>query len=130
MRDLAEIGADINSQENLATAHPLFIVQQKRRIYGIDPDHSHDGYILVSYGEEVGEDELEENELTLEDCDKVYYIDIWQFVTACFTRVGCEQYLQANGHNLKDPRIYIESAHRNVEYQTVRDFLKSLPNES
>lgn len=29
------------------------------------------------------------------------------------------------GHNLKEPRIYVESGYRNKEWETMREFLKN-----
>lgn len=48
------------------------------------------------------------------------------FVTCCFTAKGCEDYIAANGHNLKKPRIYVESGYRNREWEIMREFLKNL----
>ena len=30
----------LNTQDNRATAHPIFLVQQEHRIYGMDPDYT------------------------------------------------------------------------------------------
>ena len=62
----------------------------------------------------------------IEDWERVGYLDIWEFVTACFTREGCEKYIESNGYNLNSPRIYVASAYRNQEFISVRKMLKSL----
>ena len=140
MRTISDISKDLVSQDNLATAIPIFIVQQKRRIYGIDPEYTENITYLDDYADsqEVSEEkvkELEEayssskNDLGngdfLENYTRVGYIDNWEFITACFTKKGCEDYIAANGHNLTEPRIYVESGYRNREWETMREFLKN-----
>ena len=51
----------------------------------------------------------------------------WCFVTASFTRKGCEEYLRANGHNLGRVRIFAHGSHRNEEWRTVRKHLMGEP---
>ena len=55
-----------------------------------------------------------------------WYVDEWQFVTACFTEQGCKDYIRLNGHNLTDPRIYVESGYRNYEWERLREFLMKI----
>lgn len=98
--DLREMGERLRTQDNLATAHPIFLVEQQRRIYGVDSDHTDDFEWLE--GESVG------------------YTMIWEFVTCCFSQVAAQSYIDANRHNLKEPRIYVASAYRNPEWIAVR----------
>lgn len=104
----AKWGHEIRTQDNAITAHPLFAVQQERRIYGLDPGYSD----LIEVTEEG---------------DEVRYHVEWEVVTVCFTRKGAEQYLRVNGHNLWNPRIYAMSAYRNAEMIALREWLASLP---
>jgi hypothetical protein len=46
-----------------------------------------------------------------------------RFVTACFTRKGAEAYIEVNGHNLREPFIYVASLFRNREMIDVRKAL-------
>jgi hypothetical protein len=52
--------------------------------------------------------------------------DKWEFVTACLTQKGCEDFIKADGHNYKRTRIYVASGYRNEEWQLIRDILKQL----
>lgn len=121
---MAEIGQQIRAQDNLGTADPMFIVQEKRRIYGMNHDYT-DNFVWVD--EEGNEADAEQSAklagLTDGDWTKTGYIDIWEFVTACFTRKGCEAYIAANAHNLNEPRIYVATAYRNREFIEVREWL-------
>jgi hypothetical protein len=131
MAELQTIASNIQTQDNLATSLPIFIVEQKRRIHGIASEYT-DSFIWVDVdGEEMSEEEAAPLEaLYKERCyggeyngpRRVGYIDIWEFVTACFTRHGCEEYLKVNGHNLKEPRIYVASGYRNAEWEAIRNF--------
>ena len=53
----------------------------------------------------------------------------WVFATACFTEQGCKDYLAANGHNLKSPRVYVYSGYRNAEWIALRAALKARPSD-
>ncbi|MCG8435327.1 MAG: hypothetical protein MJA83_14990, partial [Gammaproteobacteria bacterium] len=126
------------TQDNRITAHPVFVVQQRRRIYGLDTDYS-DNLVWLDDANDCAEihgelaDKLEADyQLTMEepmDYHRTGYLDMWEFVTACFTEQGCRDYIDANGHNLNEPRIYVESAHRNREWQRLREMLSQKPAE-
>jgi len=115
--DLAAIGARIRSQDNLATAGPIFVVQQKRRLYGLDPAYTETFVWMNSDGEEADENER---------ATRVGYLDQWEFVTACFTQGAAQRFIDENAHNLKEPRIFVESSYRNYEWQAVREYLKAV----
>ena len=131
--DLKTLSHEINTQDNLCTSDPFFIVQQRRRIYNVDGS---DDSCWMEDGEEV------EQELSKELYDKynngqyidsfyelVGYVDYWEFVTGCFTRKGAKDYIAANGHNLTEPRIYVQSLYRNKEMIGIREFLKNAKHD-
>lgn len=131
MAELQTIASNIQTQDNLATAIPIFIVQQRKRIYGISDDYT-DQYIWVDSDDHDEVDAItafeldikfkSEGYLATKGYERVGYVDEWEFVTACFTRHGCEEYLKVNGHNLKNPRIYVASGYRNAEWEAIRNF--------
>lgn len=131
---LHRIGELIRTQDNRATSDPLFIVQQKKRIYGLDSDRCEEYEWIDEYDHEhvaddierAGCDALERDGKRPEGWQKVYYVDQWEFVTACFTEQGCKDYIAANGHNLNEPRIYAASMYRNREMIAIRETLKSM----
>ena len=140
MRDITEIANDLTAQDNRCTDQPIFIVQQKKRIYGLDPNYCEDIKQVEWRTEdfEYAADEAESAEMeeafqetgdVKDGWMRVVFMDIWEFVTACFTEQGCKDYIAANGHNLKEPRIYAEGSFRNEEWQTVRKFLLSQQKE-
>ena len=136
---LTQIANQLNTQNNHATSHPIFLVQQRHRIYGMDPEYTNDYEWSDTEDREAGEPD----NFTIEDLDrsyevggyigtyeKVYYKDIWMFVQCFFTEEAAIQYIQANKHNLIAPRIYVESAYRNYEWQDIRTHLMSTPTPS
>lgn len=134
---LAAIGHLIATQDNRITDAPIFAVQQKRRIHGIDPDWSDNAAWLDDEGNEAADEDREkleahwkEHRLVMQGWKRVGYIDIWEFVTACFTEQGCKNFLAINGHNLKEPRIYAYGSYRNAEWRCVRDALLSLHKQA
>jgi hypothetical protein len=50
------------------------------------------------------------------------YVNIQPF----FTEKAAQEYINANRHNLVEPRIYVESGYRNYEWQAVRTLLKTM----
>jgi len=131
--DMCKIGHLIATQDNRITDAPIFIVQQKQFIYGVE-----DGYTdLYHWCHKDGDgtaDAVLAARLDAKDSDgrstgkweKIGYVEHWEFVTACFTEQGCIDYLKRNGHNLKEPRIYAEGSYRNEEFRNVREFLKRM----
>lgn len=131
---MQEIGERIATQDNRITDQPIFIVQQKRRLYGLEDSYS-DNFVWID-----GESAYTDEERKTRDAEraedgegpaeyrKCGYVDIWEFVTACFTEQGCKDYIARDGHNLREPRIYAEGSYRNQEFRDVRNYLLSLAN--
>jgi hypothetical protein len=129
---LNDVYEQLKIQDNRATAMPIFAVQQRRRILGFDPQWRSD-VVWIHDGEEVGPEKSKELEQIYQDggdppdeYDRTGYLDEWEFVTACFTEQGCKDYIERNGHNLKEPRIYAYGSYRNDEWQAVREHLLRL----
>lgn len=142
---LKDMGHRIIEQDGRITAEPLFAVMQKREIV-VDGDYDHDRIVWI--GEEGREADEEtavqlnamrndidsdcfmDNEIKLideeEGTEEWRYLaikDVDEFVTACFTEHGCEEYLKVNGHNLRRPFIYVFSGNRNAEFISLRKLM-------
>lgn len=128
---IKQIARNILNQDNRMTSNPIFVVQQKRIIYGLD-DGDEAIWVDDDFDEVLGEERIE-----LEtrygngdigerhgDYTRVYVQVFWDHVTSCFTEQGAKDYIAANGYNLKEPRIYVETGYRNEEWQIIREFLK------
>lgn len=138
VNDLKAIGEVISKQDNRSTDQPLFIVEEKERIYGMAEGYAEDyhwineadEYAVATYKQANTLDKLDERKCScgeLGDWKKVHYKEIWVFVTACFTRDGCQNYINLNYHNHQgEVRIYAKGSFRNEEYQTVRNALIAL----
>lgn len=113
--ELLKVGELLRTQDNRITENPMFCVQQKRRIYGLDPRWT-DNTVWYRNGEQV-DDGNEDN------AERVGYYDYWETVMVAFTEEGCKEYLRLDGHNLKEPRIYVRSFNRCPEMIAVRGFL-------
>ncbi len=138
----AKLGAAIKSQDNRATDAPIFIVQQKRS-YVTEDDYNQCRYEWheTESGDHCGpsdDEELEQMEKFFRDeghepkgWRRLAMMDVWEFVTACFTEQGCKDFIAINGHNLKEPRIYAEGSYRNEEFRSIRKALIDLaPTET
>lgn len=130
---LVALGKTIATQDNRCTDAPIFIVQQRRMITGLDSAYCenhgwYNGETFLTDGEEFEALELCYNKDSIEpeEWSRTGYIQIWEFVTACFTEQGCKDFIAINGHNLKEPRIYAEGSFRNEEFRSLRKTLIEL----
>jgi hypothetical protein len=152
MMDLEKIAEEIRTQDNRATADPIFILFDRQKM-PTDRDFS-DEYIYMDVDNDNNEidgnfkalleyvkderrniinfperlDDLNEDglfELMESDrkFEKVYVKTIDVFKQAFFTDKSAHEYLDANKHNLKDPHIYCDSLYRNYEMQAIRNAL-------
>jgi len=124
---LTTMAAQMRAQDNLGTNLPIFVVRQKRRIYGVDPDH-HSKAVRRWFNEDGDEVSKEEAAATImvdgeAQYTRVWCIDIDENVQPFFTKKAAQAYIDANRHNLDRPHIYVESGYRNVEWQAVRELL-------
>ena len=143
----------LKSDDPLATAHPIFMVQSRDRIYGFDlvyDDGSHTVFVDEDHHEMSDRDlkEIYAEAYKLYEPEEVWgdpavstmaqvkeffedhegdfcltrtaYQDRWNNVQPFLTRAGAEEYIRINGHNLKEPRIYVESGYRNQEWIDLR----------
>lgn len=136
---LAEIGREIMTQDNLCTADPFFIVQERTRHYGIDIDY--DPQIAWLYDDEsveVSAEKAEELEAQYrstykepEGFRRVGYVEEWQFVTGCFTAKAAEEFIERNKHrHNRDLRVYAETLYRNHEMIAIRNALICMAAET
>lgn len=139
---------NLNTQDNRITADPLFLVEQKNRVYGVDPDYNTQGYIWVNEddsSESYDTDEdlkahllskgkpVEEIDWTFDDTieigettyKKLHYHEYYEFVCAHFTEAAADRYIKLNRHNLNEPRTYVSSQYRCHEWNAVVEALKS-----
>jgi hypothetical protein len=142
--DLAELGRELNTQDNAATAYPLYLVQQQRRIWGMDPDIDDIPFVWAwaedseySFPDdevraEIRRDNdtaqaLTDDEIDPEDWgyERRAYVNVWDFVCAHLTRRAAQRYIDENRHRLSEPRIYVGSQYRCHEFNAVVDWLKA-----
>lgn len=124
----------LNTQDNRATAHPIFIVQQEHRIYGMDPKLADSTTKCVWQFKWNSEDLYETLEDAMDcegqddedDFEKIYYVIEWRYVCAHFTEAAAQEYIRTNIHNLDNPRIYVDSQYRCDEWNDTIEILKRL----
>lgn len=136
MKEIIKAMADVvKSQDNLGTDHPIYMVQELKRIYGLDINWSGNWVILDKEGSEVDPPPGLDSYTAINDwreCNEAIgnkttgFQDVWVGVQPFFTRAGALNYLKINGHNLNSPRIYVEAAHRNREWQAIRELLMEM----
>ena len=126
---LEDLSRELQTQDNRMTAHPIYIVQQKERIWGLA-----DGYAdFYRYVDENGDrdttyDEGEIMELGLDPDDpdgfeRIGCRDQYVYVCAHLTERAAQLYINQNSHNLHSPRIYVHSQYRCYEWIKAIDLL-------
>jgi len=127
-----ELLADLKDNDHF-TAEPIFFVEKRVRIYGLDPLWV-DDYVWLDTeeGEEITDpEEIALYEKTdrhlgeLPDCIvKTGYVDMWVPVQPFFTRSAAQFYVDTKSHKHKEElRIYVDSAKgRNPQWQKIRDY--------
>lgn len=130
MNALSAIRQQLLTQDNRITQNPMFCVQEKRRLVGLDSSYSdtHCWHNADSgetlYDDDPGLNEGRKAQLgNSKAWDEFGYLDQWVTVMVAFTEEGCREYLRLNGHNLKEPRIYVESFNRCPEMIAIREAL-------
>lgn len=123
----------LHTQDNRITESPLFAVQERRDVSGVDEDYErdhawvNDDCIEISDQARVAAlDAAYEAGDETPGARRIGIIPRWEFVTGCLTEHGCREYIARNGHNLNEPRIYAYGSYRNSEWQALRRWLMSL----
>lgn len=134
---LVELAERLCTQDNAGTAHPVFTVQQRKRIMGLDPQWSDDhiAWLDEDWDEVSPEDSapLEEAYQATYEEPKGYtrtsYTDVWEHVMSFFTDQAARDYIKRNRHHMNEPRVWVDSAYRNFEWQQVVTFLLECAKE-
>jgi len=121
MADLSDISDRLRTQDNRCTAEPMFCVQEKIRDRGYDAQYADGDTIWIDM--ESG-DYVEVPPHT-PGSEEFGYRDRWETVMVCFTEQGCKDYLELNGHNHKETRIFVGSFRRCDEMIRIRQWLKT-----
>ena len=115
IRDMAEIGERLGTQDNRITSDPIFMVQEHKRTYGVSEDYTDQHVWLDPDDREAGV--LDEEE---EGAVKVGYTSHWESIQACLTEVGAQAFIDRKAHDYGPLRIYVASAYYNAEWRLIR----------
>jgi hypothetical protein len=132
---LENLAKELRTQDNTITSYPIYVVQQKKEIWG---NYNGGGNGIIYFWiddpeywwrtkEEAEKAVLEYNQ-KLDNFDdyieKIEYIISWEYLTAHLTKKAAELYIKHNSHNLNELRIYIESQYRCHEFNQLIDIIK------
>ena len=117
--ELLKVRDSLKTQDNRCTDNPMFCVQEKVVVTGMDPAWTDEHKYLDP-------DDCSEVDSGFPGAVKTGYIEYWKTVMVAFTEEGCKEYIRQNGHNLNEPRIYVESFNRCPEMISIRKTIMEL----
>lgn len=147
LAELQRIVARLSDQDNRCTGEAAFYVQKVVPVFGIDPqwvddpsdirfgqegecvDEAHCLEIETAYQDGMSQVTIGEDTYLISELDRYAVAHKWETVQVCFTEEGARAYLKADQHNISrdgEPRIFVESFHRNNEMITLRRILPEL----
>lgn len=124
------------------TASPIFIVQKKEIVTGIDLEHDPLYFWVDDDGSELSDEELMEalaelkaegeyyDEFDIEvDTEvtngehtfyrKIGYVERWEYVCAHFTKEAAERFVAQKKHDYRELRVYVEAQVRCWEFNDI-----------
>ena len=123
-------GAGVNDH---CTRDPLFVVQKRERIYGLDGQYVDEyEWRNTDDSEREADDRMIGRLEALDDggrdtapWGKVYYADRWEYVCAHFTREGADAFIARKRHDYRELRVYVDCQIYCWEYNAVIEGLLS-----
>lgn len=119
------------TQDGRCTMEPMFCVQGRRRIFGMDTKWT-DNYVWINTEEDTHECEAPADGEETDHIQKSGYVDVWETLMVALTEEGCKEHLRLNGHNYRhfeEVRIYVESFRRCPEMIAIRCLLMNMAKE-
>ena len=124
---LRELAHELKTQDNACTADPVYLVMEKRRLYGVAPEFYEDAGLAV-YRDEItlheGEEGYEEalNDMTLDgDGYQIHWISQDVPVAFFLTRKAAQEYVDTQSYRHRyELFVWVDSAVRNFEIKALR----------
>jgi len=107
----------LRTQDGRCTADPYFLIQEKHREYGYDPQWS-DDTVWIFDGEEV--------DPCTPGADETGYKDGWRTVQVALTEAAADAFMRQNKHKFNEMRSYVDSFYRCYEMIELREWLMTL----
>lgn len=134
--ELLQWGASLRAdrrENDHCTADPVFTVERRRRIFGIDFDYCQEH----TWVDDCGECNIEECarlDATYDETGnepdgytRCGYMDVWENVASYITPEPAREFASAKGD---DYRVMVDSGCRNAQWRALRSFLLALPDPS
>lgn len=139
--ELKQLKHELETQDNFCTAEPIYLVQSKRRIYGLDAAYADaDSRVWLDDAEGIEASEFEAAVLDTEDEEIISfwgldedsytltgYVDVWEFVASFLAMRAAEEFVHARRHSGSELRITVESGIRNPEWRKLRQHFLETP---
>jgi len=130
---LTELATKLNTQGNRCTQDPLFVVFQKKQVFGVTDEYTENS-VWVDVDSDYAEATPEKVKV-IERYTRMYgglyprqwrrigYKEVDEFVTAMFSEEAALLFVSKYHYNYRKPFVYAASLHRNPEMIQIRKML-------
>jgi hypothetical protein len=132
---LTALADKMRTQDNACTAHPLFVVYNEKKLYGMDDEFAEDyDWIDQTSGDYTVADDRKRKALERyenyfgrepESWAKRYYIKRDEFVTCAFTLDAANDFIKRKHYDYARLHVYVESMWRMPEMIAIEEHLLS-----
>ena len=133
-KEILELKKEMETQDNLSTHNPLFVVFDIEKIPSSSDYTSDSEWIWdnESYSEEELKECMKDNDIKFDESNwetvaqihdiyLCYYIEKRTYQNAFLTRKAAQQFIDQNHYHFSKPFIYVHGMWRNHELVAVRD---------
>ena len=148
--DILKLEKELQTQDNLATQDPLYVVYDWERFWSNDTEWDSFMWVCEDGGEWTEEELVKELNSLGEDFPyeeggyfndafeslvkakgytKRYFKEVRRFISAFFTRKSAQDFIDTNHYHWNKPHIYVNSLWRNYEMQDIRNYFLNYKEE-
>jgi len=121
--DINQLQHELNTQDNLFTEDPIYIVYEWEQIYseqeGEEYEWRDEDHDLID-DKEIKK--LTDKEIEEKGYSKCYYKEVRRFISAFLTMKSAEQFIKQNSYHWRKPHVYVETLWRNEEMKGIREY--------
>ena len=136
--EILELAQAVQGQDNSwhITSHPQYLVRRKERVYGASNEDDNLAEWIDKRSCEIANQSTanlmearfrKDYTTETENFRRCAYKEVDTTVQAFFSEAAARAFMKRQAHNYSGLFLYVESGYTNPEWQTIRNWLLSLP---